>query len=81
MSSAMQRLDLLAQMYESAPKIRELIALCCQKKPGTRPTMNEVLQILGGEQWANLQEARQRQGLTAACAVVGLAALFLAIVD
>jgi serine/threonine protein kinase len=56
----------------SAPKIEEIIAACCEIAPGARPSMQEVLRILRGERWANIQEARRQTKTfwaTAACVV------------
>ena len=65
-----QRLDPTLEGYRSAPKIREVIAACCQFESYTRPTMQEVLRVLRGEQWADIQAARRkRQQLVAACAI------------
>lgn len=60
--------------YESAPKIWEIIAACCQANPSGRPSMREVLRMLRGERWVDIEtERRQRHGLvTAACVVGGL---------
>lgn len=70
-----QRLDPASEGYRNAPRIREIIAACCQLDPGARPSMQEVLRILGGEQWADIQGARkQRQELAAAC-VIGVLGL------
>jgi serine/threonine protein kinase len=69
-----QRLDENIEGFTSAPKISEIICACCQDDPSERPSMKEVLRILGGEQWTNIQiERKQRQELlTAACALGGL---------
>jgi len=76
-----QRLDLIAQGHRNAPKIREIIAACCQLVPAARPTMPEVLRLLAGEKWVDIQaeRARRQEFVTAACfigvAVLGAAAL------
>jgi serine/threonine protein kinase len=56
-----------------APKICEIIVACCQTDPDSRPTMQEVLRMLGGEQWANIQVERkqQRELLTVVCVIGG----------
>jgi serine/threonine protein kinase len=66
-----QRLHLSPQDYARVPKICEIITACCQREPKSRPTMQEVLRILGGVPWADIQtERKQRQELaTVACAV------------
>jgi len=71
-----QRLDPTSDGYKKAPKIREVIAACCQFDPNARPTMGEVLRMLGGAQWADIQAARkQRQQVAAVACVVGLVVL------
>jgi serine/threonine protein kinase len=57
-------------------KIREIIVACCNSNPGERPTMSEVIRLLGNERWENIQaQRRQRQGLVGACVLCGLAFL------
>ncbi len=75
-----QRLDPSSEGYVRAPKIRQIIAACCQSDPHARPSMQEVLRMLRGEEWADIQAARkQRQELaTAACVIVGLVLLLRA---
>lgn len=72
-----QRLDPTAEGYRRAPKICEIIAACCQAEPQSRPTMQEVLRMLRGEKWSNIQIVRrQRQEFaTAACVIGGLVLL------
>jgi serine/threonine protein kinase len=43
-----------------APKLWEVIACCCQADPKARPTMQEVVQMLEGATWGEIQAARQR---------------------
>jgi serine/threonine protein kinase len=52
-----QRLDPTAEGYTKAPKIREIIAACCQFNPEARPNMQEVLRMLNGEKWSNIQQS------------------------
>jgi serine/threonine protein kinase len=67
-----QRLYLSPQDYARAPKICEIITACCQREPQSRPTMQEVLRILGGVRWADIQtERKQRQELAAAACLIG----------
>lgn len=69
-----QRLNQTLEGYTNAPKIREVITACCQFDPNARPTMKEVLRVLRGEQWADIQAARMiRQELVAAACVIGIA--------
>jgi serine/threonine protein kinase len=70
-----QQINPTAEGYAVAPKIREIIVACCSRHPGARPTMKEVLRMLGGQTWAALQTERlQRQELVTIC-IVGVAAL------
>ena len=67
-----QRLDPTLEGYRNAPKIREIIAACCQFEPSARPTMQEVLRMLAGEKWADIQTERKRsQELAGAACLVG----------
>lgn len=67
------RLYLSPQDYARAPKVCEIIAACCQCEPQSRPTIHEVLRILGGVRWADIQtERKQRQELATAACVIGL---------
>jgi serine/threonine protein kinase len=75
-----QRVDPTLEGYRNAPKIREIIAACCQCEPSARPTMQEVLGMLGGKNWADIQAERKRSQelvgaacLTAALVLVGAA--------
>lgn len=73
-----ERLDLLMQGYQGAPKIREIIAACCQPNPNARPTIQEVLRLLAGTSWPNLQVERQQQRGAALCALGVLGLILLA---
>jgi serine/threonine protein kinase len=67
-----QRLDPSSEGYVNAPKIRQIITACCQSDPHARPSMQEVLRMLRGEQWADIQASRkQRQELVSAACVIG----------
>ncbi len=71
-----QRLGPSSEGYVRAPKIWQIIAACCQSDPHTRPSMEEVLRMLHGEDWAGIQEARkQRQEFATAACVVGVLVL------
>ena len=74
-----QHLDPATEGYINAPKVREVIAACCQFGSNERPTMQEVLRVLRGERWANIQAERKRkQQLVAACILGGIFVLALA---
>jgi serine/threonine protein kinase len=67
-----QRLDPTSEGYRNAPKICEIIGACCQFEPSARPTMQEVVRMLGGEKWTDIQAVRKRaQELVGAACVVG----------
>lgn len=73
-----QGLEISPEEYEKAPKVCEVIIACCQHDPNVRPSMEDVLRILGGESWANIQAQRiaaQREAVGAVGAVllIGLA--------
>ena len=74
-------LELNAAGYRDVPKIREIVAAGCLANPQTRPTMHEVLQMLGGKNWADIQaQRRQReQALAGLCLGVCLMILVLAL--
>lgn len=68
-----QRLDPSSEGYVNAPTIREVIAACCQFDPQRRPSMQEVLRMLRGEHWSDIEVVRdQRQQLVGVCIVAGL---------
>ena len=55
-------------------KIREIIMACCSNDPGLRPTMNDVICLLRGERWEDIQTGRrQHQELVGACVLGGVA--------
>jgi serine/threonine protein kinase len=71
-----QPLCLTQQERASASKICEIIVACCQIEPDSRPTMQEVLRMLRGERWADIQvERKQSQDILTAVCVIGTAVL------
>jgi serine/threonine protein kinase len=74
-------LNISAEEYKKAPKICEVIIACCQFDPNARPSMDDVLRVLAGESWTNIQahKAAQREAAGVAIliglAFVGVAAL------
>jgi serine/threonine protein kinase len=71
-----KRLDPTSESYGNTSRIWEVIAACCQSDPNARPSMREVLRVLGGEQWAGIRAARkQRQQLVATACVIGILVL------
>jgi len=55
-----QRFEPTQQQERAAPKLWEVIRCCCQANPKARPTMQEVVRMLEGASWAEIQEARRR---------------------
>ncbi len=53
-----QRLDPTAEGYTRAPKLREIIVAGCQHDPNARPTVKEVMRMLNGTTWADIQASR-----------------------
>jgi len=78
-----QRLDLNSERDVKAPKIRDLIAACCQSDPNARPTMGEVVRILDGKQWADIraEQEKRKELLKGVCLVGGLALLVTALLN
>jgi serine/threonine protein kinase len=76
-----QRLNPASEGYAVAPRIQEVIVCCCQDEADARPTMQEVVQMLEGTSWREIQDARKRtqdflKGLGVIGAIVlGIAAL------
>src|SRR5216683_1106688 len=64
-----------------APEIRETIAACCQPNPGDRPNMREVLRLLAGATWAELQAERKQRRATVLCAAGVFALILLAVAE
>ena len=45
----------------------------CQSDPGARPTIAEVIRVLQGERWTQIQAARvQRQQFAVAAGIAGI---------
>ncbi len=76
-----QRLDLLVRGLTGTPEIRETIAACCQPNPGDRPNMREVLRLLAGATWAELQAERKQRRATVLCAAGVFALILLAVAE
>lgn len=72
-------LDVNSWAYESIPKVREIVAACCQANPQARPAIAEVLQMFDGRAWAEIQaeRAQREQALAGFCFAVGLIALIV----
>jgi len=56
-----QKFDPVAEGYVIAPVVVQVIVACCSNPPATRATMQEVLRILRGERWADIQVARKKR--------------------
>lgn len=70
-----QQLDLSTQGFSCPEWLRQLIVVCSQKDPNRRPTMNDVLRALQGEDWASIYAEKQKDKSLVAAIVVGLAVL------
>jgi serine/threonine protein kinase len=71
-----QTFDLSLKDYSGVQKIRETITACCHSDPAKRATMQDVLQMLAGKQWTDIQATRkQREELLGAFCVCGLLVL------
>ena len=67
-----QKFDPVSEGYVNAPIVVQVIVACCCNIPAARPTMEEVLRILRGEQWADIQaERKKRQDQVAAVCFCG----------
>jgi serine/threonine protein kinase len=66
-----QRLDLPSVALWEAPGLREAIAACSNFDPNARPSMQDVLRILRGDHWLDIQAERQQAKafVGVACAV------------
>jgi serine/threonine protein kinase len=76
-----QKFDPVSEGYVNAPIVAQVIVACCCNLPAARPTMQEVLRIVRGEKWSDIQaERKNREEQIAAICVFGLlAALGLAL--
>lgn len=67
-----QRLEFGLQTNSIPQNVKDAIAACCVLNPAARPNTQEVLRILRGEKWADIQAAHARvDGLVKAACVVG----------
>jgi serine/threonine protein kinase len=67
-----QSLDLTTQGYLCLPTIQEVIGACSQVQPKDRPTMQEVVQMLRGVKWADIQAQRKcAQGILSLAGFAG----------
>lgn len=73
------RLDPNAEGCTRAPKVREIIAAGCQHNANLRPTVPEIIRMLNGATWADIQSSRaQVRGLVFGGVLVGGLCLALA---
>jgi eukaryotic-like serine/threonine-protein kinase len=74
-----QRFDQLR--FSCPPVLRDVILLCTQNDPKTRPIMRQVIRILGGESWesihANQQRQEERERIVGVTLAAGLLVAFL----
>ncbi len=71
-----RRLTLDEHSYVAPAEVREAIAVCCQANAQARPGMPDVLRILRGELWADIQAMRTK-GVLGALIAAGLVAVLL----
>lgn len=76
-----QRLYLSPDDHARSPKICEIITACLRIEPRSRPSMQEVLQMLRGKSWAEIQAHRKQREEALAGIVIGgsLLALLLSL--
>jgi serine/threonine protein kinase len=67
-----QNFDPLVHGFRCPPRLRDVILLCTQPDPKTRPTMHQVIRLLGGESWEYIRAEVQRQ-VESQKSLVGLA--------
>jgi serine/threonine protein kinase len=73
-----QRFDHLIRWYPNLAKICEIIVACTQSDPYARPKMTEVVQMLNGATWADIQASRKQvQDLLKLATVCGGIAVLL----
>jgi serine/threonine protein kinase len=67
-----QRLDPTTEGYQNAPRIRELITICCNTDPRKRPTIQQLIRVLNGEKWTDIQfQQQQSEALLTGVCVAG----------
>jgi len=73
-----QSLDPTANGIACPEWIRQLLVLCSQPDPNSRPSMDEILRALQGESWTVIYAQREKEAAMAGIIVLGLATLGLA---
>src|SRR5205085_11985460 len=68
-----QTLDPWANGFNCLPQLREVIVLCSQTDPNARPTMQQVVRILGGEPGGSVRAEARAQQEKAQEVLIGLA--------
>jgi serine/threonine-protein kinase len=71
-----QQLDPVAYGFMCPPRLREVILLCTRTNPNARPTMQQVVRVLGGESWASIcaeleRQVERQKGVVGMALVVG----------
>jgi serine/threonine protein kinase len=56
-----QGYDPLRLGFRCPPVLRDVILLCTQNDPKARPTMPQIIRMLGGESWESIRVSQQRQ--------------------
>lgn len=70
-----QPLDPTAQGLICPEWLRQLIVMCSQTDPNTRPAMSDILRALQGESWSSIYAEKQRGKALAGVILCGLAVL------
>ncbi len=73
-----QQLDPTVHGFKCPEWLRQLIVICSPADPDTRPTMNEVLRVLQGENWTTIYAQKQNEKALTGLLVLGLAGLGVA---
>jgi serine/threonine protein kinase len=65
--------------YPRNSKVEDIILACCQTDPNARPSIGEVLSMLAGKRWDDIQsERRERQELLTGCGIAALVVIGIA---
>ena len=70
-----EQLDLAVRRWSRAPRIRGVIAACCQRDPAVRLTIQEAIRLLNGDSWGQIEQSRQQQKQLTGVFALGLLGL------
>jgi serine/threonine protein kinase len=74
-----QNVDPLICGSRCPQRLRDVILLCTQMDPQARPTMQQVVRVLGGESWASIRADAEQQKSVAGLAFAGVFVLAIAL--